>query len=84
MGQLMVLIHCRRPARLGGQIRADRGTWPADWDNKTLSPVGLGWTAEMFGCVSKSGRYSYWWLVGRGVCFGGALRAGGSGVIQES
>jgi hypothetical protein len=32
------------------QIRADRGTWPPDWDNKTLSPVGLGWTAEMFGC----------------------------------
>mmetsp|Transcript_53170 Transcript_53170/g.140548 ORF Transcript_53170/g.140548 Transcript_53170/m.140548 type:complete len:406 (-) Transcript_53170:1459-2676(-) len=52
-----VIIHRRDLIKIAprwlqktAQIRAERGTWPPNWDNKTLSPVGLGWTAEMFGC----------------------------------
>lgn len=33
------------------EIRQDMANWPPDWNNRTRSPVGLGWTAEMFGYV---------------------------------
>jgi len=33
------------------EIRKDMHTWPNAWTNRSVSPVGLSWTAEMFGYV---------------------------------
>jgi len=53
-----VIIHQHDLRKIGplwlkktAQIRADRNSWPPSWNNKSLSKVGLGWTAEMFGYV---------------------------------
>mmetsp|Transcript_33557 Transcript_33557/g.72410 ORF Transcript_33557/g.72410 Transcript_33557/m.72410 type:complete len:130 (+) Transcript_33557:3-392(+) len=32
-------------------MRREMQTWPNAWGNATLSPITLGWTAEMFGYV---------------------------------
>jgi len=33
------------------QMRKEKDTWPNAWSNASLSPITLGWTAEMFGYV---------------------------------
>ena len=53
-----IVIHRRDIAKIAPrwlaktlEIRRDRDKWLPDWTNTSASPVGLHWTAEMFGYV---------------------------------
>ncbi|EKX36882.1 hypothetical protein GUITHDRAFT_116905 [Guillardia theta CCMP2712] len=53
-----IIIHRHDIARIAPlwlkktrEIRIDKPNWPISWYNTSMSPVGLTWTAEMFGYV---------------------------------